>query len=175
MPDSSCCSSFLGITRITKSLWLSGFPSTKDLICYRFTFVLCVCPKRPTLPNRGVNGVWISVTDSEMTNIRPFFIPAANLIDEQIENGEKVLIHCRMGRSRSVTILLAYLMYKQHLSLRKAMELVKVKRPVVKVNRGFARQLLRFELDIFGFNTITEEEMHPTTCRYILSLLTRRI
>ena len=51
------------------------------------------------------------------------------------------LLHCREGRSRSPSILLAYLMRYHRMTYDDALTLVRSKRPVVRPNPGFERQL----------------------------------
>lgn len=52
----------------------------------------------------------------------------------------KVLVHCTVGVSRSATLVLAYLMIRQNLTLVEAIKTVKDHRGVIP-NRGFLRQL----------------------------------
>lgn len=52
----------------------------------------------------------------------------------------KVLVHCTVGVSRSATLVLAYLMIRQNLTLVEAIRTVKDHRGVIP-NRGFLRQL----------------------------------
>ena len=49
------------------------------------------------------------------------------------------------GVSRSATIVIAYLMWTQHLKYKEALEKVKEKRPLVGPNEGFEKQLEMFE------------------------------
>lgn len=57
----------------------------------------------------------------------------------------KVLVHCIMGMSRSATLVLAYLMLRQRLTLRSAIQTVVLQRAIYP-NRNFLSLLL--ELDI---------------------------
>lgn len=71
----------------------------------------------------------------------------------------KVLVHCHVGVSRSATLVLAYLMLKQNLTLVEAICAVKDNRGVIP-NRGFLRQLIKLDGQLFGthwtlFNSIT--------------------
>ena len=50
------------------------------------------------------------------------------------------------GRSRSATIILAYLMSSKKYPLKKAMELTQKQRPIVKPNHFFFEKLKEFEL-----------------------------
>ncbi|KAM9463015.1 dual specificity phosphatase 29-like isoform 2-T2 [Clarias gariepinus] len=58
----------------------------------------------------------------------------------------KLLVHCVMGRSRSATLVLAYLMIEEKMTLVEAIEHVKSHRQIIP-NRGFLKQLR--ELDAF--------------------------
>lgn len=54
-------------------------------------------------------------------------------------------MHCLAGISRSVTVTVAYLMQKLHLSLNDAYDLVKRKKSNISPNFNFMGQLLDFE------------------------------
>lgn len=56
-----------------------------------------------------------------------------------------VLVHCLAGVSRSVTVTVAYLMQKCHLSLNDAYDYVKKCKPNISPNFNFMGQLLDFE------------------------------
>ena len=52
----------------------------------------------------------------------------------------KILVHCREGRSRSASLVLAYLMKERHLTLQDATRTVRFKREICP-NEGFLQQL----------------------------------
>ncbi|VDM07975.1 unnamed protein product [Wuchereria bancrofti] len=58
------------------------------------------------------------------------------------------MVHCVAGISRSAAICLAFLTKFRCKSLRQAYQLMAQKRPVVKPNIGFWRQLIAYEQDI---------------------------
>jgi len=62
-----------------------------------------------------------------------------------IRDGGAVLVHCVAGVSRSASICLAYLLKYRTRSLRAAYHLMCEKRPLVRPNIGFWRQLIRYE------------------------------
>eukprot|EP01121_Diplochlamys_sp_Union-15-3_P003296 TRINITY_DN13145_c0_g1_i1.p1 TRINITY_DN13145_c0_g1~~TRINITY_DN13145_c0_g1_i1.p1 ORF type:complete len:292 (+),score=39.89 TRINITY_DN13145_c0_g1_i1:50-925(+) len=64
------------------------------------------------------------------------FIEAAN---------GNVLIHCYAGKSRSASLVIAFLMKKHKWSFRQAMSYVKMHRPNIDPNPGFISQLEKFE------------------------------
>jgi protein-tyrosine phosphatase len=59
------------------------------------------------------------------------------MIDDVAQKGERILVHCHQGISRSATIIIAYVMRRDRLTLQKAYELVKSRRELVFPNYGF--------------------------------------
>uniref|UniRef100_A0ACD5TJM3 Uncharacterized protein n=1 Tax=Avena sativa TaxID=4498 RepID=A0ACD5TJM3_AVESA len=98
----------------------------------------------------------IEVLDSPDTDLVKHFGECFTFIDEGVCSGGNVLVHCFAGRSRSVTVVLAYLMNKHQMSLQSAMSLVRSKRPQIGPNEGFMSQLVNFEksLQVFGSSRI---------------------
>jgi len=72
-------------------------------------------------------------------------------IEEARRNGERVLVHCVGGISRSVAVTLAYLMKTQQLTLDAAYSQLRQKKSDVAPNLNFMGQLLDFEKQhVFG-------------------------
>jgi protein-tyrosine phosphatase len=85
-------------------------------------------------------------------------------IMEQIKPNQKVLIHCMSGVSRSVTLVLYYLMQYHHMTLKDAYEYVTSRREQYTIpNRGFFRQLRRLEKDIHGCNSLSMSDYDNIT------------
>ncbi|KAK3160895.1 hypothetical protein QOZ80_1BG0067280 [Eleusine coracana subsp. coracana] len=59
----------------------------------------------------------VEVLDSPDTDLSKHFDECFSFIDEAISTGGNVLVHCFAGRSRSVTIVVAYLMKKHRMSV----------------------------------------------------------
>uniref|UniRef100_A0A7I4YMR7 protein-tyrosine-phosphatase n=1 Tax=Haemonchus contortus TaxID=6289 RepID=A0A7I4YMR7_HAECO len=66
-------------------------------------------------------------------------------ITKAVQSGGNVLVHCEVGVSRSATIVAAYVMQKLKYSAEKAVEFIKIARPLVCPNQGFFTQLQIFE------------------------------
>jgi protein-tyrosine phosphatase len=71
-----------------------------------------------------------------------------------IGNDGRALIHCREGKSRSVTILLCYLMTAKRWPLQRAFNHVKERAPWINVNEGFLKLLMDIDLRLFNTNSI---------------------
>jgi atypical dual specificity phosphatase len=65
-------------------------------------------------------------------------------------NLQVVYVHCAAGRSRSATLVIAYMMKSRRMSLRDAIYAVRMARPMIKPNIGFFQQLCRYEKDLLG-------------------------
>lgn len=98
----------------------------------------------PAFPNDFIYKK-IEVLDAADTNLSEYFDECCDFINEAKRNGGSVLVHCFAGRSRSGTIVIAYLMKQHRMSLSRALELVRSKRPQVQPNYGFMIQLQNLE------------------------------
>lgn len=82
---------------------------------------------------------------------------AALKVDSQVHElrrlnpKHKVLVHCAMGKSRSATIVIMYIMKKFLLPFSVAKQLVSTRRETIEVNHGFLDQLKSFEQNDFKF------------------------
>uniref|UniRef100_A0A3Q3FTS5 Dual specificity protein phosphatase n=1 Tax=Labrus bergylta TaxID=56723 RepID=A0A3Q3FTS5_9LABR len=90
----------------------------------------------------------VEADDKPTFNISQFFRPAAQFIHEALGHPEnKVLVHCVMGRSRSASLVLAYLMMKQSLTVVDAIEHVRQRRCILP-NHGFLKQLRALDITL---------------------------
>uniref|UniRef100_A0A8D2P9R3 Dual specificity protein phosphatase n=1 Tax=Zosterops lateralis melanops TaxID=1220523 RepID=A0A8D2P9R3_ZOSLA len=92
----------------------------------------------------------VEAFDDPSFDISIFFYDAANFI-------RKVLVHCAMGVSRSATLVLAFLMIRENLTLVDALKAVSAHRNICP-NLGFLRQLR--DLDI----KLNEERKRTRAC-----------
>ncbi|KAJ4464627.1 protein-tyrosine phosphatase-like protein [Lentinula edodes] len=117
------------------------------------THILSVCPE---FPSTGLNHLTIAVDDSEYEDLLIRLPEACRFIQNALNNGGKVLVHCVMGVSRSATVLSAYLMQSRKLNPSQALELIRTCRPCVQPNYGFLKQL-----DAFGQCGYHPSAEHP--------------
>ncbi|KAF5465637.1 hypothetical protein F2P56_015620 [Juglans regia] len=134
--------------KIEEGLFLGSIGAANNknaLKSLNVTHILTVASSlSPAHPNDFVYKV-INVTDREDTDIKQYFDESFDFIDEAKRLGGGVLVHCFVGKSRSVTIVVAYLMKKHGMSLSQALEHVKSKRSQAGPNSGFISQLRDFE------------------------------
>ena len=83
----------------------------------------------------------IKIEDFPKENIIQYFYECLLFIDDN----KKILVHCYAGLSRSATIVVAYIMWKNQLDFLEAIKLVEQIRPNINPNFGFVKQLKMFE------------------------------
>ncbi|PRP80677.1 hypothetical protein PROFUN_11636 [Planoprotostelium fungivorum] len=81
-----------------------------------------------------------------------------SFLDQVRADGGKVLVHCMVGKSRSASLVVAYLMHRENMSLRQALDHTKNCRDIIRPNQGFLRQLLGMELELLKQPSLTLEE-----------------
>jgi protein-tyrosine phosphatase len=70
-------------------------------------------------------------------------------------NQHRVLVHCAMGRSRSATMVIMYLMKKFDISMEIAFRLAKTRREVVDPNEGFLKKLEEYETELYDKKSLS--------------------
>ncbi|CAI2184663.1 11746_t:CDS:1 [Funneliformis geosporum] len=90
----------------------------------------------------------IDIADDPSSDIYKHFCECIGFIENAKSTNGHVYIHCQAGISRSVTIVIAYLMSSQKISYKQAFDLIKEKRPIAKPNHGFIKQLREFEKEV---------------------------
>ncbi|KAG1663990.1 Protein phosphatase Slingshot 2 [Nymphon striatum] len=91
------------------------------------------------------NYVNIRVYDEEKTDLLKYWDKTFKCILKAKNHGKKCLVHCKMGKSRSASVVIAYVMKAYNWSLAKSLDLVKKKRNCINPNDGFIKQLTVYE------------------------------
>ncbi|XP_017193161.2 dual specificity protein phosphatase 22 isoform X1 [Oryctolagus cuniculus] len=107
----------------------------------------------PVLPPHSAHGKWrqgvkylcIPAADSPSQNLTRHFKESIKFIHECRLQGEGCLVHCLAGVSRSVTLVIAYIMTVTDFGWEDALHTVRAGRSCANPNLGFQRQLQEFE------------------------------
>ena len=112
----------------------------------------------------------VSISDDSSESISDAFGEITEFIDacRQVRGGGAVLVHCVQGISRSTSACLYYLMRREGWPLRRAYAHVKALRPIMRPNKGFMRQLLAEEEELFGATTMDLDALFPADEQYLL-------
>ncbi len=89
----------------------------------------------------GYKHIHIRLEDDPNENLLQHFAECNTFIDEALRGGGGVFVHCAMGKSRSATIVCAYLMWKDGVTADQSLMQVCEGRPVCDPNPGFKSQL----------------------------------
>ena len=132
--------------QITDKIWLGNASAARNISLLKtngISKILSIMNNPPHIykESDGINLKYINIYDKPRENIIQHFGDCINFI----EGKEKVLIHCIFGKSRSSTIVIAYLMWKEKRSLDDALNFVNQKRKNAIPNIGFIKQLQIFE------------------------------
>lgn len=82
--------------------------------------------------------------DDENTNLDNVFEDSNKFIENAFENKGNILVHCMMGRSRSATIVAAYLINTFGMDVDEVLSLMKNKRNIIQPNKHFEKQLRKY-------------------------------
>ncbi|KAF2885666.1 hypothetical protein ILUMI_20517 [Ignelater luminosus] len=154
------CDSSLGLeddkefpVKILPYLFLGNAANSEDrqaLARHSIQYVLNVTPDLPNVFEDlgSIKYMQIPITDHWSQNLASHFPRAIEFIDEARTHKKGVLVHCLAGVSRSVTITVAYLMYKFSLNLNDAFNLVRARKSNIAPNFHFMEQLHNFEREL---------------------------
>ncbi|CAA6654880.1 unnamed protein product [Spirodela intermedia] len=91
-------------------------------------------------PDLVYKTLWL--TDSPSEDITSILYDVFDYFEEVREQGGRVFVHCFQGVSRSISLVIAYVMWRKGQSFDDAFRLVKAARGIANPNVGFACQLL---------------------------------
>lgn len=148
----------VGITQLTQSLFIGGFPSEDTLQTLRnvhgVTHLVNVCSRdRKYAHSSCARTSFRSALEIEARDELDYYIISHDLdvfsvfLDTAMESGGKVFVHCVAGVNRSVTLCMAYLIQRHHFGVMEVVEhFRKNGKHHLLDNRSFRRQLVEFAL-----------------------------
>ncbi|XP_020204306.1 dual specificity protein phosphatase PHS1 isoform X2 [Cajanus cajan] len=153
---------------VTNSLFIGGAlaaRSTYTLQHLGITHILCLCTNEIGQSDSQFPDLFtyknFSVCDNEDSNISSIFEEACDFIDYVEQTGQSVLVHCFEGRSRSATLVLAYLMLRKKFTLLEAWNALKRVHRRSQPNDGFAKILLELDQKLHGKVSMEWQQRKP--------------
>ncbi|KAJ0248684.1 Dual specificity protein phosphatase PHS1 [Hirschfeldia incana] len=130
------------------------------------THILCLCANEIGQSDTQYPDLFkyknFSITDHEDSKIEGIFQEALDFINHGEETGGKILVHCFEGRSRSATVVLAYLMLRKNLTLLEAWSKLRKVHRRAQPNDGFARILVSIDKKCYGKVSMEWRQRKPT-------------
>jgi protein-tyrosine phosphatase len=134
-------------SEMINGLYVGSIDSTYDIKTLKskgITHIISVLPGfTPPYPD-DFKYMVINAMDDENTNLDMIFEDSNNFIDDAFANKGNILIHCMMGRSRSVTIAAAYLIHTFGMNVDEVLSIMKNKRNIIQPNKYFEKQLRKY-------------------------------
>ncbi|KAF6106459.1 slingshot protein phosphatase 3 [Phyllostomus discolor] len=87
----------------------------------------------------------VRLWDEESAQLLPHWKETHGFVEAARAQGTRVLVHCKMGVSRSAATVVAYAMKQYGWSLEQALRHVQELRPIARPNPGFLRQLQTYQ------------------------------
>jgi atypical dual specificity phosphatase len=104
-------------------------------------------------PARGIGARYFTVSFGDVATvpIGRYFKRVVAWIDAALAASpdHRVLVHCAAGVSRSASLCIAFVMWKERLRVAEAYELVQSKRTIIDPNEGFREQLVTWDSHLF--------------------------
>ncbi|XP_062251143.1 dual specificity protein phosphatase 22-B-like [Platichthys flesus] len=169
-----------GINKVLPNLYLGNIKDARDkelLAQHNISHILSIHDTAaPVLED--MRYLCISAADHSKQDLTQYFRESITFIHESRLKGEGCLVHCVAGVSRSVTLVVAYIMTVTGRGWVEALAAVRAARPCAGPNLGFLKQLEEFEnmelkeyraswKERYGNQTFNDEEE-------LVALLTRK-
>lgn len=135
-------------SEILPDLWISDHASVCDLQALRdrnIHHIVCAVLGIRALFPRHFQYTRLPLRDTDDENIFQYFDCVADLINVALNANQPVVVHCRCGVSRSVSLVCAYLIKHRHKSVDQAIRMIQEKRPCANPIQTFRHQLKAYE------------------------------
>ncbi|KAJ4871464.1 Dual specificity protein phosphatase PHS1 [Raphanus sativus] len=154
---------------IQENLFIGGGLAARSVYTLQhlgITHILCLCANEIGQSDTQYPDLFnyknFSITDDEDSKIEGIFQEALDFINHGEETGGKILVHCFEGRSRSATVVLAYLMLRKNLTLLEAWSKLRKVHRRAQPNDGFARILVNIDKKCHGKVSMEWRQRKPT-------------
>ncbi|KAF9623004.1 hypothetical protein IFM89_035985 [Coptis chinensis] len=153
---------------ITGNLFIGGALAARSVYTLQhlgITHILCLCSNEIGQSDSQYPELFeyknFSIFDNEDTLISNLFEEASDFIDGVEYSGGRVLVHCFEGKSRSATVVLAYLMLRKNFTLLQAWNTLKKAHRRAQPNDGFAKTLLDLDRKLHGTVSMEWQQRKP--------------
>ena len=140
------------ITEIIDGIFIGSYSNAKDkeeLEKNNIKYILNCASECNNLYEDKIKYLKLEIKDQNDYPIKDFFEKGTNFINEAVNNKDgNILIHCMQGKSRSTTLLMAYLIKYKKEDINSSYKILKAKRRLTMPNLGFMQQLREYEKSI---------------------------
>ncbi|CAK83829.1 unnamed protein product (macronuclear) [Paramecium tetraurelia] len=122
------------------NLFVGGIKSLDQIQKHKFGAIISAVEKLDKQIPDYIHHLRIVAYDEPNFNLSEHFEQTTSFIKQHLES-TNVLVHCQVGVSRSVSLLMAYFIKELHMTPDAALQYIKNKRDFVCPNEGFQQQL----------------------------------
>ena len=140
------------ITEIIDKIFIGSYLNAKsyeELEKNNIKYILNCASECKSLFEDKIKYLKLDIKDQNDFPIQDYFEKGIQFILDSLNNNDgNILIHCMEGKSRSTTLLMAYLIKCQNENTNSAYKILKSKRQLTMPNLGFMYKLREFEKTI---------------------------
>jgi predicted protein tyrosine phosphatase len=133
------------MSEITEQIWLGSYGDSANepfLEERQITHILCCAEElslRAGFPySQHYEGYKVPLVDNKADEkTKGYFLEAASILDSWVNDKKKVFVHCFAGISRSVSVIITYLMVYKGWSFDLAFQHLKLRRPRIHPHSEF--------------------------------------
>jgi len=159
-----------GPTHIVDRIYLGNAYTAAHLSCLKELKISSVINVSKEIPcywekEAGFDYLQIPVEDDSQASLSSYW-PSVMSFIERVEREkplENILIHCLLGRSRSASLVVHYLMHRHAKPFQEALDTVVRLRPIVRLNQNFVRELSQSSLQSFPLFPSSPPSLLPSS------------
>jgi protein-tyrosine phosphatase len=139
------------MTEIIPRVYLGNAYNARDYYSLKNKNIKLIVNCTKEFPNNFENEfqyINVSILDENNTDISSYFDSTTDKINEVLTNdpSSTILIHCFMGASRSVAILISYMIKYHNITVDAAIDYIEKRRYFINLNIDFYFQLLEYQM-----------------------------
>ena len=142
------------ITEIINNIFIGSYLNAKnwnELEKNNIKYILNCATECKNIFEDKIKYLKLDIKDQNDFPIQDFFDKGIQFIQESVNNNDgNILIHCMEGKSRSTTLLMAYLIKYKNENTNSAYKIVKSKRQLTMPNLGFMFKLREYEKSLIN-------------------------
>jgi len=128
-------------SEILEGLYLGALAACAVLEDFSITHVVSLLGYPHELNTSKCEQLWCQISDETSSDLTPVMVKALPFIASAISGGGRVLVHCEQGKSRSASVVAAFVAVKKGICMQRALDWVQHCRPLALPNHGFLLQL----------------------------------
>ncbi|CAG2117325.1 unnamed protein product [Medioppia subpectinata] len=147
---------YSAVNKITDNVYLTGVGGIvrENIVGLRISCIINATYEAPNYDVKGLECIRVPIDDTVDDDISPYLEEVADKLNEVVSENRRAIVHCVAGISRSSSLVLAYLVKYQKLTLKEAFIHCRKCRELSQPNVGFFKSLIEFERKMFGKTSV---------------------